>query len=59
MTIHVRRIQLEPQTGRGDLAYVFFESGQFAKPLFILSQFDAEGLLDELETQLTEEGDDK
>lgn len=55
MNIHVRRIQLEPHKGRGDIEFIFFETGQFAKPLFILNQFDLERLLSEIDAQQPEE----
>jgi hypothetical protein len=51
MDIHVRRIQLEPQTGRGDTSYLFFETGQIAKPLVVLNEYEMARMMAEAEEQ--------
>jgi hypothetical protein len=52
MEIHVREIVLEPQKNRGDKAYLFFETGKFSTPLFVLNEYEMKRLILEIEDQI-------
>jgi len=52
MDIHVRRIMIEPHTNRADEAYVFFETGKFSSPIFVLTAYEMQRLQIEIENQV-------
>jgi hypothetical protein len=47
----VRRVQMQPQLGRGDFSYIIFEQGHIAKPFYVLNDYQMGLFMEECENE--------